>query len=348
MAIAALSNSSLLQSMSLSSMVSPSQGTGQLQQQSAVSANSSSSQLASDTYTPSSQSTQTSRSSSTSSASSSAQSKSTVSGVPQSVLAAMAKYGDSVQGAWTKLGQSVASGDLSSSQTALNTYTQTLSASNYSMSSLTAPSAQFLSDLTTLGSALTAGNVADAQSAFATAQKDAPLDVSSAIALAFSDAEADGGLTVQGIEASSSLSGVNYGQLSNDTATLDSTLREGVANISSFLATQGFSASDASSYASAMLNISNGSKADNAQVDTTRTTQWVDALTQYAQKDTTPTWFDGAPTPSNPMDTVLAGVMFASTISSWNQTQALLESTSSASSNGSKNSSSSAGVSLYA
>jgi hypothetical protein len=325
MAVTALSSSSLLQFITSSDTATPLSSTKSnplIPLEVAMMPGDPGAQAALDSYTPSSQSQQAANSNSASSASAAAQSDSVISGIPQAVWTIVGNMSDPVAEAWYQLNQSLfVSGDISSAQTALTTYTQALSASDYSMSSATAPTAQFLNDLTTLGSAIQAGSLADAQSTFLTAQQAAPPGVALAYAIANSAAESDGGQAVQGIEATSSLSGVNYGQLSSDIATLDSINAESAANIENALVSQGYSASQAVAYADTITNISSIPTADSTQVVAAQTTQWVQALANYAENGTTPTWFAGAPTPENPMTTVLAGVLEANTIAAWNQRQ---------------------------
>lgn len=72
-------------------------------------------------------------------------------------------------------------GDLAAAKTALNSYMQLLPSSPLYMSTLTTPSKAFLNDLKRLGKAIDSGNLTAAQSAFATAQRDAPDDVTNAM-----------------------------------------------------------------------------------------------------------------------------------------------------------------------
>jgi len=108
---------------------------------------------------------------------------------------------------------------------AIDTYTSSLSSSNVYDSSYTTPSSQFLSDLTALKTAAASGNLQEAQTELAQAKLAAPDDVASGAAAAIShgDAAGEAALTV-----------------------------EGTANISDYLATQGYSSAGAEAEASAV------------------------------------------------------------------------------------------------
>jgi hypothetical protein len=172
--------------------------------------------------------------------------------LPPAVSSAVANAVTPEQTAWGTLEQSLASGDVASAQSALNAYNQILPSSNLYMSSATTPSAQFLGDLTAVGSALASGDVTGAQAAFQTAQADHPQSVAAAVSSARGNLLADTTDAVQALADSSNLSGVDYGQLSTDQTNLDSLSREQSANISDYLATQGYSAANASMYANAV------------------------------------------------------------------------------------------------
>jgi len=86
--------------------------------------------------------------------------------------------------AWSTLTQSLASGNVAAAQTALTAYTQALPSDPSSLSSLTSPSTQFLSDLNTLGSALKSGDLTTAQTVFKTAQYDKPDNALGVVSLA--------------------------------------------------------------------------------------------------------------------------------------------------------------------
>jgi len=169
--------------------------------------------------------------------------------VPQSISEVVANSVTPEQKAWGTLTRSLASGDISSTQSALAAYNQALPSSTLYMSSQTTPSAQFLNDLTNVGSALSAGNVAQAQASFASAQLDHPASVAEAMSAAKSTLSADLTQAVQGLEGTSDLSGLNTDKLSQDSANLASLNRENFANISNTLAAQGYSSSDVSKYA---------------------------------------------------------------------------------------------------
>jgi len=249
--------------------------------------------LAADTYTPSSQSAQTS----------SSESAQTVShrAVPWApglsdaeVLKMFSSPGpssDPMQEAWSGMEKGIASGDLASAQTQLDAYRQALTNSNIGMSTLTAASGQFMSDLTTLGSALQQGDLSKVQSAFAAASQDRPQDIGSALSSALGAIELDGIGTVQGL-VNSYATGQSYnansdGKLSTDIANYDSVAREAATGLAANLISQGFSAADSWSFADGEFSISNytGSTdaTQNAAFDATRTTQWVQALTSFAK-----------------------------------------------------------------
>jgi hypothetical protein len=251
---------------------------------------------------------------------------------------AMANYVDPVYSSWEDLRKNLAAGDISAAQTSLTDYTQSLAASNLNMSSLTAPSANHMNDLVSIGKALSTGNLADARAAFTAADNQDGLNTS-AWGMALAQAENDSGMTVQGLQdamTNGTSFTVNSSKLAGDVKNLDDLAREGNKNITDYLVSKGFSSSDATAYATAVLSISNGSAAENSQVDATRSTEWINSITNYATSGSTPSWYAGAATPGDPMFTVIAGIMNESSISAWNQTSTLVDSTlgiSSASSN---------------
>lgn len=87
--------------------------------------------------------------------------------------------------AWSALTQSLASGNVTAAQTALANYSQILPTAPEALSPLTAPSKQFLSDLSNLGNALQSGDLATAKAVFQTAQYDKPDNVAGAFAMAY-------------------------------------------------------------------------------------------------------------------------------------------------------------------
>jgi len=118
---------------------------------------------------------------------------------------ASSHYASPLQQAWTDLSKSLTcgalapgemvygagTGDLSAAKTALDSYTQLLPSSPLYMSTLTTPSQTFSNDLKTLGKAIDSGDLAGAQTAFATAQRNAPEDIGSAMAQANFSGDAD-------------------------------------------------------------------------------------------------------------------------------------------------------------
>lgn len=188
-------------------------------------------------------------------------------GIPQSLAAGLATYQSQPQTAWQSLQQSLASGDISAAQTALTNYTQSLAASNDSMSALTRPSRQFLTDLTNLGSALSAGDLQGAQSAFQTAQADQPPSLAQALATALATAAADGAQTGNWMQdmvnfaatlapgsaaASGSAPSSGPDQFSTDLNNLEGLIQEANANVGGYLSTQGYTPGQVSADVSAL------------------------------------------------------------------------------------------------
>jgi ribosomal protein S20 len=111
------------------------------------------------------------------------------------------------QQAWQSLQQSLASGNLRTAQTAFNTYqdlNETPSTSTgSSSSSASSASSQLSTDMKALGSALSAGNLSTAQSAFATVANDLQSTPSQAV----TNAETAVAQTVQWVDDLLNLSG---------------------------------------------------------------------------------------------------------------------------------------------
>jgi hypothetical protein len=128
------------------------------------------------------------------------------------------------QQAWESLQQSLASGNLTTAQSAFNAYNQlthgSTAASNASSSSTT--SSQLSTDMAALGSAIGSGNLSSAQSAFATVQSD----LKSAPSQAVVNAESAVAQTVQWVDdllsLSNSSSSSNSTPVDPTTAMLDS------------------------------------------------------------------------------------------------------------------------------
>lgn len=308
-------------------------------QSSSSSTSTASAQLADDTYTPSSQSTQ----------SSTGQSVQTPLQVPWTTpgisnAEANAMFGTGGNGgtnynvplAWSNLKEDIAAGDLSSAQTDLTTYQQALVNTNADMSSLTAPSAQFMSDLTALGSALQQGDVSSAQSAFATAKQDAPQNLGDAYSSALGALELNGEGTVNALVNSyatgSSYTANSGGQLSTDIANFDSVSREAATNRAEELISKGFSASDSWAFADAEFSLGNNynastTTAQDASFDSTRTTQWVQALTSFSQNLFSTGAYKTHSVDDGDMMNVIASVLAMSSINAASQTQSLVQST---------------------
>jgi hypothetical protein len=260
----------------------------------------------------------------------------------EAMVDTMSNYEDPLYSSWYRLAGDLNTRNLSAAQNDFSVYSQSLTAdqSTLSMSSLTTPSSGFTSDLDALGKALSAGDLATAQTAFTTADnQNAP--TADYYDLALGQAESDGSTTVQGLQEAATNNtsyAINSSQLATDVTNLDDLAREGVKSTVDYLVSKGFSSVDATAYATATDGVSNGSAAENAQVDATRTTQWVNALTNYVKSGTTPSWYVEAPTPGDPMFTAIQGTLSASSIAAWNQTHTLVDSTLGTSSTGSSGS----------
>lgn len=380
MVISALSNPGLLSFASNANLLTPSSSgaTVQIDQghiqllamvntaQASSASSSSSAQLAPDTYTPSSTPSSQSAQSDTSFysqadvwASSTGISKTTM----EAMFDAVANFNETpVQSSWNSLSTNLASGDISAAQASLTNFTNSLADSNLTMSSLTTPSAAFTNDLASMAKALSAGNLTDAKAAFTAANgKDGLTDIATAMGLALGQAEIDGGMTAQGVQnadKNNTSFTINTSQLAGDIKNIDDLNREVSATITDYLVSKGFSASDATAYATATTSISNGSSADNAATDTTRTAAWVNALTNYAQNGSTPSIFNSESKgdvwhqegQSNPMFAAITGIVYAESIAVWNEAHPVTDQTTgtngaSASGNADGQSSSSASVS---
>jgi hypothetical protein len=322
-----------------------------------------SAQLAQDTYTPSSQNSQsdtTYYSQADAWAASTGVSKTTM----EAMFNASTHFEDPVHSSWNSLSKDLASGDMSAAQNDYAQFSQSLTADlpYLNMSSLTAPSAAFMSDLDSLGKALSAGNLTDAKAAFTSGNyQDLPTDLATAGGLALGQAEIDGGMTAQGIQNAAKNNTsftVNSRQLAEDIKNIDDLNREGVALTTDLLVGKGFSASDAAAFATASYSISNGSSAENAATDTLRAAAWVNALTNYAQNGSTAAIFNSESKgdiwhqegQSNPMFACITGIEYASSISAWNEAHAVTETlgTNSTNSSGNADGKSSSSVSVSA
>ena len=179
-------------------------------------------------------------------------------------------YSTPLQQAWADLtgslntawaGSAQGTGDLNVAKTALATYTQLLPSSSLYMSSMTAPSQTFLKDLSNLKSAIDSGDVASAKKPFSVAQADAPDNVS---------------------EALSSAAG------SGDTDNMARLMMEGAANISGYLTSIGYTQSNATVEANALML---GSITENPVVSTVQDqaqeTEVEQQVTQIATSEST-------------------------------------------------------------
>ena len=183
--------------------------------------------------------------------------------VPAAIDNAIGDYALTTQAGWTAFGKSLNSGNIAAAQTALGDYTQSLTASNFSMSTPTRPSDQFTSDLKQMGDALSSGDLSTAQSIFATAQRSQPESVVMAMGEAVDAAALDGASTANWMQdlvnfastlsparpytptsstdSSSTSNASAEGALAGDLATMQSVVHEGDSNIGAFLITQGYS-----------------------------------------------------------------------------------------------------------
>ncbi len=116
------------------------------------------------------------------------------------------------QKAWQSLEQSLAQGNLSAAQSAFNTYSQLNPSPASSSGSSSAPS-QLSTDMAALGSAIGAGDLSSAQSAFATVESDLKTAPSQAVA----NAESAAAQTVQWMDDLLSLSDLSSSSSSTTT-----------------------------------------------------------------------------------------------------------------------------------
>ena len=326
----------------LNSMLYKSQSSSK-SQASTTTASSSSAQLADDTYTSSSQSSQSDTSFYSQAdvwADSTGISKATM----YAMFDAIAHYEDSIQPSWNSLSKNLESGDISAAQASLTSFTNAIANSHLTMSTMTTPSAAFMNDLASMAESLSAGNLTDAKATFTTANyQDRYTDLAGAMGLAVGQAEIDSGMTVQGIQNAAKNNTsftINSSKLAEDMKNIDDLSREAATTISDYLVSKGFSTADATAYATATESISNGSSADNAATDATRTAAWVNALKNYAQNGSTPAIFDSEGKgniwyqegQSNPMYACITGIVYAESIAVWNEAYPVTDQTSGTSS----------------
>jgi len=203
--------------------------------------------------------------------------------------------------AWSTLTQSLASGNVAAAQTALTNYTQALPTDPGSLSPLTSPSTQFLSDLATLGNALQSGDLTAARSDFQTAQYDKPTTNGSAYATAF-----DTGNT--GAEATLNL--------------------ESVDSIAQELAWLGYTPANAKIEAniiqiSAVAGLSTGS----SQPDSSQTNQLITDLAKDVAGGPELTVSQSGGTSNNPFYNIVTSLLTLASPSELNKTLELLAST---------------------
>jgi ribosomal protein S20 len=110
------------------------------------------------------------------------------------------------QNAWQSLQQSMASGNLTSAQSAFNTYSQLNQYTPTSSASSSAPTSQLSTDMAALGSAISSGNLSTAESAFTTVQSD----LQSAPSQSVTNAEAAANQTVQWMDDLLSLTDASF------------------------------------------------------------------------------------------------------------------------------------------
>lgn len=213
--------------------------------------------------------------------------------VPQSVITALDSYVSPTVQAWNTLSQSLKTGNISAAQTALTAYTSALSAATGTMS---APSQNFLNDLTSLASSLQQGDLTGARTAFTYAQGDAPSTADQDVYWAQSAADLDGWIDVYALQHAQ---GIDTSELAADISGVDSALREEGAYITSALVAQGYQAAKASNYASEITGINlGGSAQDNDAVDTTRANQWIQSIISIGQGGTASTQYSDLQAPN--------------------------------------------------
>lgn len=203
------------------------------------------------------------------------------------------------------------------------------------MTAETTPSSAFLSNLQSLGDALSAGSLTDARTAFASAATDRPDTAAEAVNWAQSEVTNDGWIEVYGIEHPGANT-IDLGTLASEIGDLDASLREEQATLAGELTALGYSQTDANTYAIALTGIENGSAADNATVDATRAAQWIQGLIQTGEAGAAAVKA-GEQLPASAAEaltSLLAGVEFGglNSIDRWKQIQSLIGATMSASS----------------
>jgi hypothetical protein len=231
--------------------------------------------------------------------------------------------------AWSALTQSLASGNVTAAQTALASYTKILPTAPEALSPLTSPSTQFLTDLSTLGSALQSGDLTAARSDFQTAQYDKPTNNGSAYATAY-----DTGNT--GAEATLSL--------------------ESVENTTAELTWLGYTPSNAKIEANIIEFAADaGLTTGSSQADSAQTNQLITDLAKDVASGPELTISQSGATSNNPFYNIVTSLLTLASPSELNKTLELLASTygsgnasTSGTSNSSGQSASTTSVSAYA
>lgn len=204
---------------------------------------------------------------------------------------------DPVGAAWGQLNSSVFAGDLSGAQTALTNYTQALQNSNYDMSSLTAPTAKFMSELSALGTAIQGGDLSQVKTAYLAAQHDAPDNVGGAFAVASE---------------------------SGDTAAMAGVAQEAVANMTDNLTALGYTSANAAIEAN-IIEIGGDVQDQVADPGQASVQQSVIALAKVAAEDAPS--LSGSSTTTNPSLSIYTAILGASTTSAMSKALATLDST---------------------
>jgi hypothetical protein len=190
--------------------------------------------------------------------------------------------------------QSIYSGNAADVQSAIDTYTQSLPNSAVYDSPYTAPSAQFLKDLTAIKNDASSGNLAAAAADFQTAKSDSPENTTGGISAAYEK---------------------------HDTSAIAAIALEGTVNTAHYLASQGLSTADANAQAIAFTVNSVVDHGYNTAITAqTQTGQITDLATSLAKtEDFTQT--ESIPTSSTPLFDIVKS-LFGATVSTSDRKQA--------------------------
>jgi len=217
------------------------------------------------------------------------------------LLEATSNYTTPTDQAWSSLTHSLAAGDLAGAQTALTAYTQISPTAPESLSRLTAPYAQFLSDLKALGNDLQSGNLATARSDFQTAQYDHPNGVAGAYSTAY-----DGGNT----SAEAVLS------------------EESVVNTAAALTSLGYTPANAKIEANVIeISADAGLTSGSNQPKSPQTNQWITDLARDVASGPELTSSQANSTSGNPFYKIVTTLLTMESASDLDKTLALLAST---------------------